>query len=72
MKIKAADILAFSRSKGLFGGISLEGAVITTRDKWNAAYYGKPARAVDIIVKHEASNSQADTLRSVVSKMAGP
>ncbi len=37
-KVKIADIIAFSRAKGLFGGVAFEGAVIKTRDKWNSAY----------------------------------
>jgi lipid-binding SYLF domain-containing protein len=71
MKIETTDIVAFSRSKGLYGGVSVEGAVISTRDNWNAAYYGKPVRPVDIIVKRSVSNKQADELRRLVSKMSG-
>jgi lipid-binding SYLF domain-containing protein len=36
-----ADIYSYSRSKGLFGGISLEGAGITVDDDANTTYYGK-------------------------------
>jgi len=36
-----ADIYSYSRSKGLFAGISLEGAGITEDDDANTAYYGK-------------------------------
>src|SRR5262249_2006735 len=34
----SADILSFSRQKGLFAGASLEGAVMSKRDGWNEAY----------------------------------
>jgi hypothetical protein len=37
----SADILTYSRSKGLYGGISVEGAVVAVRNGWNQAYYGK-------------------------------
>ena len=37
----SADILSFSRSKGLYGGLSLEGAVVKVRSGLNRAFYGK-------------------------------
>ena len=70
-KAQTADVLSFSRAKGAFGGISVEGAVIKPRDKWNSAYYGKPVRTVDIAVKRSVKNPGADELRSAVSKTAG-
>jgi len=44
-----ADIVSYTRSKGAYAGISLEGAVIATRDKWNKAYYGKAVTPIDIL-----------------------
>jgi lipid-binding SYLF domain-containing protein len=63
-KAQTADVLAFGRSKGAFGGVSIEGAVISPRDKWNSAYYGKPVGPVDILIKRTVSNPQADPLRT--------
>jgi lipid-binding SYLF domain-containing protein len=71
VKAVTADIVAYSRSKGAFGGISAEGAVIKTREKWNDAYYGKSVRPTDILVLHDVTNSQADPLRMEVGKVAG-
>jgi len=36
-----AEIYSYSRSRGLFAGISLEGSSLQVDDKSNAAYYGK-------------------------------
>ncbi|HXV84734.1 MAG TPA: YSC84-related protein [Candidatus Binatia bacterium] len=36
-----AVVYTYSRSQGLFAGVSLEGTVIGTRDETNADYYGK-------------------------------
>lgn len=36
-----AAVYAYSLSQGIFGGISLEGTVITTRSEANASYYGR-------------------------------
>ena len=58
-----ADFLSFVKSKGLYGGLNLEGSVIAVRDSLNKAYYGKDVRPADIIVKHEVSNSRAAGLR---------
>src|SRR6266436_2839561 len=44
-----AAIYTYSRSQGLFAGVSLEGTVIATRDEANAEYYGKPVEAKDIL-----------------------
>jgi len=65
-----ADIFSFSRSKGAFAGIALDGAVISTKDKWNNAYYGKAVSPVDIIVKRSVSNPGSKALRTSVAKAA--
>jgi lipid-binding SYLF domain-containing protein len=56
------DILQFVRSKGLYGGLNLEGTVIDVRDSLNGGYYGKKVSPVDILVKGDVKNPQADAL----------
>ncbi len=63
-----ADILSFSRTKGAYAGVSLEGSVIKTKDKWNEAYYGKAVSPVDIFVTRSVSNPGSESLRSSVAK----
>lgn len=70
-KAQTADVIAFSRAKGAYGGVNLEGAVISTRDALNSAYYGKPVRTVDIVVKHDVHNKKADSLIAEVRKVGG-
>jgi len=65
-----ADIVSFTRSKGAYAGISLEGSVIKTKDKWNQAYYGKAVSPIDIIVKRSVSNPGSKDLRTSVAKAA--
>jgi lipid-binding SYLF domain-containing protein len=67
----SADILSFSRSKGLYGGVSLDGAIVDVRDSLNKAYYGKPVTPTDILVKKNVSNAHADKLRASVAKISG-
>jgi lipid-binding SYLF domain-containing protein len=44
-----SPVLAYSRSKGLFAGISLDGAVVSIDDSDNAKAYGKELSAQDIL-----------------------
>ena len=67
----SADIISFSRSKGLYGGISLDGAVIAVRDSLNAAYYGRDLSPSDILIARSGENDQAARLRSELAKLAG-
>ena len=66
----SADILSFSRSKGLYGGVSLQGAVVATRDGLNRAYYGKDVKPSDILVRPRVSNVKAAGLIDEVAKAA--
>ncbi|MGH7897831.1 MAG: lipid-binding SYLF domain-containing protein [Candidatus Binatia bacterium] len=70
-KAATADILAFSRSKGLYGGVTVEGAVIAARHSWNEAYYRRPVRPLDILFERTARNPSADPLREAVTRVAG-
>jgi len=65
-----ADILSFTRTKGAYAGVSLEGSVISTKDKWNEAYYGKAVNPVDIIVKRSVSNPGSKNLLTSVAKFS--
>ena len=64
-----ADILSYSRNKGLFGGATIEGAWVAEREGWNAEYYGQSVRPVEILRERKISNPQADALREVVAKV---
>ena len=64
----SADIVAFSRSKGLYGGVSLEGSVIAVRDSWNQAYYGKSVTPTDILVHRDVRNPESSALIDAVAK----
>jgi lipid-binding SYLF domain-containing protein len=66
--VLSADMVTFARTKGLFGGISLEGAVIAVRDEENRHYYGKSVRPTDILVKRTAENPQSAGLRAALAR----
>jgi lipid-binding SYLF domain-containing protein len=67
----SADVLSFSRSKGLYGGVALDGAVVAIREGLNEAYYGKKVAPSDILVLHAVKNPQAARLIEDITKFAG-
>ncbi len=69
-KAQTADILAFSRTKGIYGGINIEGAVLKTRNDWNHDYYGDQTSPREILIERSATNSHADNLRNAVANLA--
>jgi lipid-binding SYLF domain-containing protein len=44
-----AEILSYSRSRGLFAGVSLEGSTLRPDDEASADVYGHPIKAKDIV-----------------------
>jgi len=66
-----ADLVTFSRSKGVYGGLNLDGTVVATDDKWNDAYFGKKVLPPDILVRANVSNKGADKLIAEIAKAAG-
>jgi lipid-binding SYLF domain-containing protein len=65
----SADIISYSRAKGAYAGMSLDGQVIDVRDSLNAAYYGKPASPVDILVRKSVSNPGAGALQTALKSI---
>jgi lipid-binding SYLF domain-containing protein len=51
IKLNSA-IYSYSRSKGLFAGVSLDGAVVTMDDSANRKVYGKSVTGEDILLEH--------------------
>src|SRR5256886_4242048 len=63
-----AAIYTYSKSKGLFVGASLEGAVIGTRKGANEHYYGRPVSAYDILHGRVSAPAGAANLRAGLSR----
>ena len=58
-----AAVYTYSKSRGLFAGVSLEGAVIGTQRDSNFRYYGRPVRADEILNGRVAPPPGAARLR---------
>ncbi len=62
-----ADLIAFARSKGVYGGLNLDGTVVNTNDAWNGAYYGRSVLPTDILVRKTVTSANASPLLSDVA-----
>jgi lipid-binding SYLF domain-containing protein len=63
-----AGVYTYSRSKGLFAGISLEGAVIGTQKTANERYYGHPVSARSIVSGRASPPAGANRLRALLNR----
>ena len=62
-----AAMYSYSRTQGLFAGISLEGTVLATRDRVNAGYYGEPVEPTEILAGRMQPPASAQKLLDVLS-----
>ncbi|MFI5072439.1 MAG: lipid-binding SYLF domain-containing protein, partial [Terriglobales bacterium] len=64
-----AEILTYSRSRGLFAGVSLDGASLHPDNEGNEQLYGHKVNAKDIVLGHDTRTPEAaETLVSLLDK----
>lgn len=63
-----AAVYTYSRSQGIFAGVSLEGTGIATRYEANEDYYGKPVYVADIVEGKVTPPAGAQKLVDALSK----
>jgi len=64
-----AEILSYSRARGAFAGVSLEGSTLRADNGANKNLYGKDISAADIVFKHEVPvPDSAKTLLATLQK----
>ncbi len=60
-----ADLIAFTRAKGLYGGVNLDGTVVNTNVAWNDAFYGRAnLLPPDILIRKTVTHPDAVPLLS--------
>lgn len=64
-----AEVYSYSRSKGLFAGISLGGSVIGIDEKANQSFYGDNENAKTIFADTSSTTDNVKQLKEVLSKM---
>jgi lipid-binding SYLF domain-containing protein len=63
-----AEILTWSRSRGVFAGISLEGATLRPDEDWNTELYGKPITDKEIVMGDIPAPPAAAKLEGMLDK----
>jgi lipid-binding SYLF domain-containing protein len=64
-RLLRADILTYSRSRGLFAGVSLEGARIRIDGRANEAFYGvRGGRPEDVLARRGVALASAEALKA--------
>jgi lipid-binding SYLF domain-containing protein len=69
-----AEILSWSRARGVFAGVSLQGATLRNDDEGNHEVYGKDVNSKEILTSHLAPSAEARPLITALnrySKAAG-
>ncbi len=59
----SVDVLVYSRSKGAYIGVSLEGSILEPRESLNKQYYGAELGTKPIVIERKHSNPHAEALR---------
>ena len=67
-----ADIVGYTKSRGAFAGLSLQGSVLNARPTWDQAYYGQPVGARAIVLRMAVSNPGAEPLRALLTRYGAP
>ncbi len=66
-----ADILSWSRSRGIFAGISLQGGTLRADEDVDKALYGKPETSKEILTGEVPAPAGADAFLSKLSQYGG-
>ena len=67
-----ADIVTIGRSRGLFAGITLDGAALSANSSAMRAYFGREASARQVVVAMELHNPGSDPLRGALMRLGAP
>ncbi|CAK7568378.1 MAG: hypothetical protein SEPTF4163_006366 [Sporothrix epigloea] len=65
-----AAVFSYSKTKGLFAGVSLEGSAIIERKEANARLYGRPISAKELLSGSERPPPQAAPLLNILNSRA--
>lgn len=62
-----ADMYVYAKTSGLFGGLAVDGSVITPRKEWNDIFYGQQTTPEQILLDRAFFRPEAQALASVLS-----
>ena len=62
-----ADFISFARAKGVYGGLNLDGSVVSVSNEWNDAYYKPGTLPPDILIRMTVHNKGAGKILADVA-----
>ncbi|MCS6876805.1 MAG: lipid-binding SYLF domain-containing protein [Geminicoccaceae bacterium] len=62
------DLYVFSRGKGLYGGLSVEGTAIVVKGDWNNRYYGQSVTPAAVLDERRVTNTGSQALRDALAR----
>ncbi|MET0441179.1 MAG: lipid-binding SYLF domain-containing protein [Casimicrobiaceae bacterium] len=66
-----ADLISFARAKGVYGGLNLDGTVVSVNGDWNDAYYGgRNLLPPDILIRKTVKSPKSTPLLTAVARAA--
>jgi lipid-binding SYLF domain-containing protein len=66
-----ADLISFTRAKGVYGGLNLDGTVVSANVPWNDAFFGgSNLLPPDILIRRKVTSPKAAPLLADVAKAA--
>jgi lipid-binding SYLF domain-containing protein len=66
-----ADLITFTRAKGVYGGVNLDGTVVNTNIPWNDAFYGRSnVLPPDILIRRSVTSPKSSALLTDVARAA--
>jgi len=66
-----ADLISFTRAKGVYGGLNLDGTVVSTNVPWNDAFFGgNNLLPPDILIRRTVTSQKAAPLLADVARAA--
>jgi lipid-binding SYLF domain-containing protein len=64
-----ADLISFTRAKGVYGGLNLDGTVVSTNVPWNDAFFGgSNLLPPDILIRRTVTSPKSAPLLADVAK----
>jgi SH3 domain-containing YSC84-like protein 1 len=63
----AKDVYYFAAARGVFAGVSLDGAVVSSRSNHNQAYYGAEATAAGIVIERRFDQPGTARLKAALA-----
>jgi lipid-binding SYLF domain-containing protein len=67
-----ADIVTLGRTRGLFAGVTLDGALLSVDSGRMRAYFGREVSARQVVVAMEVHNPGSDPLRGALMRLGAP